>query len=80
MFALPLSSFLNRTTGVIEDDFLGAFLRSFIKRIEMNTKQVTVYYNLPVPQDGKSKEQIGVLPIDTLGGEGGIRTPTPYGT
>ena len=38
------------------------------KRIDVNKKQVTVHYNLPIPQDGKSKEQIGVLPIDTLGG------------
>ena len=52
-----------------------AFLRSFLKRIEVNKKQVIVHYNLPIPKDGKSKEQIGVLPIDTLGGAGGIRTP-----
>jgi site-specific DNA recombinase len=47
-----------------------AFLHSFIKRIEVNKEQVTVYYKLPMPQDGKLKEQIGVLPIDTLGGAG----------
>ena len=57
-----------------------AFLRSFIKRIEVNKKQVTVHYNLPIPQDGKSKEQTEVLPINTPGGEGGTRTPTPCGT
>jgi hypothetical protein len=56
-----------------------AFLRSFIKRIEVNKKQVTVYYNLPMPQD-MSSQQVGVLPIDTLGGEGGTRTPTPCST
>ena len=52
-----------------------AFLRSFIKQIEVNKKQVTVYYNLPMPQDVQSREQVGVLPIDTLGGDRGIRTP-----
>jgi hypothetical protein len=41
----------------------------FIKRIEVNRKQVTLHYNLPIPQDGKSDEQIGVLPIDTLSGD-----------
>ena len=52
-----------------------AFLRSFIKRIEVNKKQVTVHYNLPMPEGAKSKEQMGVLPIVTLGGAEGIRTP-----
>jgi site-specific DNA recombinase len=52
-----------------------AFLRSFIKQIEVNKKQVTVYYNLPMPQDVQSREQVGVLPIDTPGGDRGIRTP-----
>ncbi len=52
-----------------------AFLRSFIKRIEVNRKQVTVHYNLPIPQSMPSSEQVAVLPIDTLGGAEGIRTP-----
>jgi site-specific DNA recombinase len=45
-----------------------AFLRSFIKRIEVNKKQVTVHHNLPIPQGMPSSEQVGVLPIETLGG------------
>ncbi len=52
-----------------------AFLRSFVKRIEVNKKQVTVHYNLPIPQGMPLKEQVGVLPIETLGGAEGIRTP-----
>ena len=36
-------------------------------QIEVNKKQVTVHYNLPMPQD-VSREQVGVLPIETLGG------------
>jgi hypothetical protein len=50
-------------------------LRSFIKRIEVNKKQVTVHYHLPMPKGERSKEQMGVLPIVTLGGDRGIRTP-----
>ena len=57
-----------------------AFLRSFIKRIEVDKEQVTVYYDLPLPQDGRAKEETAVLPIATPGGEGGTRTPTPCGT
>jgi site-specific DNA recombinase len=52
-----------------------AFLRSFIKRIEVNGRQVRVCYSLPVPQDQKTEDQIEVLPIDTPGGDRGIRTP-----
>ena len=47
----------------------------FIERIEVNKKQVTVRYNLPLPQRERTKEQVRVLPIDTLGGDRGIRTP-----
>jgi len=45
------------------------FLRSFVKRIVVNKKQVTIYYNLPIPPEGKKKQSVGVLPIDTLGGQ-----------
>jgi hypothetical protein len=53
------------------------FLRSFIKRIEVNQKQVTIHYNLPMPQDERGKERAEVLPIDTLGGHKGTRTFEP---
>ena len=52
-----------------------AFLCSFIKRIEVNKKQVTVHHNLPIPQGMPSSEQVGVLPTETLGGDRGTRTP-----
>jgi site-specific DNA recombinase len=52
-----------------------AFLRSFIKRIEVNKGQVTIHYKLPMPPDGKIKQEVGVLPTVTLGGDRGIRTP-----
>jgi site-specific DNA recombinase len=49
-----------------------AFLRSFIKRIEINKEKVKVTHKLPLPNGG---EHIAVLPIDTFGGDRGIRTP-----
>lgn len=39
------------------------FLCSFIKRIEVNKKQVRVYYNLPMPQGGQTRERAEVPPI-----------------
>ena len=51
-----------------------AFLRSFIKRIEINRDRVIVYYHLPLPQGEKGKVAAEVLPINTFGGAGGIRT------
>jgi len=47
-----------------------AFLRSFIKRIEINRDRVIVYYHLPLPRGEKGKVAAEVLPIDTFGGAG----------
>jgi site-specific DNA recombinase len=52
-----------------------AFLRSFVKRVEIDKSQAVIHYNLPVPQCWSEKQSAGVLPIDTLGGAGGARTP-----
>ena len=52
-----------------------AFLRSFVKKIVVEKERVKLYYNLPVPPDGRKMETVGVLPIDTPSGAGGIRTP-----
>src|SRR3972149_6194254 len=49
-----------------------AFLRSFIKRIEIDGDKVRVTHKLPLPT---GKDKIAVLPIDTFGGAEGIRTP-----
>jgi site-specific DNA recombinase len=57
-----------------------AFLRSFIKRIEIDGENAKVHYILPMPPDGRVRESLGVLPMVTFGGEGGTRTPTPFGT
>ena len=52
-----------------------AFLRSFIKRIEIDGGSAKIHYTLPMPPDGKTKESLGVLPMVTFGGDRGIRTP-----
>ena len=57
-----------------------AFLKTFIKRIEVDKDRVTVNYTLPVPPERKKAENLPVLPINTFGWEGGNRTPTPCGT
>ncbi len=49
-----------------------AFLRSFVKKIMVEKERVKLYYNLPVPPDGRKMETVGVLPIDTPSG--------PFGT
>ena len=51
-----------------------AFLRSFVKRIEIDKGKVKVHFNLPLP-DMNAKESTSVLPINTLGGAEGGRTP-----
>ena len=51
-----------------------AFLRSFIKRVEVDKNEAVIHYNLPMPH--ADQEQLsGVLPMVTPGGAGGIRTP-----
>ena len=57
-----------------------AFLRSFIKRVEIDGESAKIHYILPMPPDGKMREPLGVLPMGTFGGEGGTRTPTPFST
>ncbi len=52
-----------------------AFLRSFVKKIVVEKERVKLYYNLPVPPNGRKIDTIGVLPIDTPSGDRGIRTP-----
>ena len=52
-----------------------AFLRSFIKRIEVNKSEAVIHYNLPVPPHRSDMQSAAVLPIDNYGGDRGIRTP-----
>jgi site-specific DNA recombinase len=51
------------------------FLRSFIKRIDINKDKATVHYHLPLPNNENRKVEAEVLPIVTSGGDRGIRTP-----
>ena len=51
-----------------------AFLRSFIKRIEIDGAHARVDYDVPVPTDGEERDSVGVLPLVTRGGADGIRT------
>ncbi len=44
------------------------FLRSFIKRVEINKSEAVIHYNLPVPPYWSEKQLAEVLPIDTFGG------------
>ena len=52
-----------------------AFLSSFVKKIVVEKERVKLYYNLPVPPDGRETDTVGVLPIDTPSGDRGTRTP-----
>ncbi len=49
-----------------------AFLRSLIKRIEIDKDKATVHYHLPLPNNENRKVAAEVLPINTPGG--------PFGT
>ena len=52
-----------------------AFLRSFIKRIEIDGGSAKIHYTLPMPPDGKAKESLGVLPMVTFGWGRGDSNP-----
>ncbi len=51
------------------------FFRSFVERITVEGSKARIQYRLPMPPDGKMIQYIGVLPINTPGGDRGIRTP-----
>jgi site-specific DNA recombinase len=57
-----------------EGDFTQSktFLRSFVKKVIINGSKAKIQYHLPMPPDQKRTQSVGVLPIETLGGEGGI--------
>jgi site-specific DNA recombinase len=52
-----------------------SFLRSFIKRIEIDGGSARIDYVVPVPPDRGKTESVGVLSMANLGGAEGIRTP-----
>jgi site-specific DNA recombinase len=61
--------------AILEEADLGsskAFLKTFVKRVEINGNDAVIRYTLPVPPNGDMKDKVTVLPIDTPGGVGGI--------
>ena len=51
-----------------------AFLRTFIKRVELNTPQIVIDYTVPLPLEGELTSTEEVLRIDTIGSRGWTRT------
>ncbi len=67
-----------------ESSFLSGLNPLYFSRIgllyhqrRMNSKgdKGRIQYYLPMPPEGKKTQSVAVLPIETLGGAGGIRTP-----
>jgi site-specific DNA recombinase len=60
-----------------EGDFTQSktFLRSFVKKVIISGDKAKIQYRLPMPPNGKRTQSVEVLPVDTLGGAEGIRTP-----
>ena len=54
-----------------------SFIKTFVKRIEVDGGKVVVRYKLPLPDEGRGLSETSVLPIETFGGAEGIRTPDP---
>ena len=52
-----------------------AFLRSFVSRIVVNEDKVRIEYRIPAPKNSVESIEAEVLPIVTLGGAEGTRTP-----
>ena len=57
-----------------------AFVRSFVDEVRVTGEHVLVNYRLPAPLPKLGVEKNPVLDIVRYGGEGGTRTPTPFGT
>ena len=51
------------------------FLKTFIKSIVVNGREIVINYTMPMAPNGKYEDKLRVLPIDTTGGAEGIRTP-----
>ena len=57
-----------------------SFVRSFVKEVKVTGDEVLLTYTIPMLSKGITEEKLPVLPIVHYGGEGGTRTPTPFGT
>ena len=70
-------SYVNELENVLSQaSFLQqkTFLRSFIKRVEINRETVTIDYTIPVPIDNNKTSSKEVLRIDKTGSPGRTRT------
>ena len=61
--------------GQSESTEARAFLRSFVKRVDVDGDVATIRYTLPLPPEGSRIDSVTVLPTITLGGDRGTRTP-----
>ena len=83
-FAQDMSEYL-KTSEPTESR---AFIRSFVKEIEVRPGKATINYSIPTPEDspiegGDAAEVVlngGVMNMGVVGGEAGTRTRTPFGT
>ena len=57
-----------------------SFVRSFVKEVKVTGNEVLLTYTIPMLPRGIIEEKLPVLSIVHDGGEGGTRTPTPFGT
>ncbi len=62
-YAVDLKNLLEEA-GIAEAK---AFVRSFVKRIDINKKEAVMHYSLPMPR-GENAQTIRVLPMVTPGG------------
>ena len=83
-FAQDMSEYL-KTSELTESR---AFIRSFVKEIEVRPGKATIHYSIPTPEvspieGGDAAEVVlngGVMNMGVGGGEAGTRTRTPCGT
>jgi site-specific DNA recombinase len=67
-----VKSYANNLKELLEESDIvesKAFLRSFIKRIDIINDKAVIKYSLPLPNE-EVTQTIGVLPMVTLGGAG----------
>jgi site-specific DNA recombinase len=68
-----LHEFLNESSLVERK----AFIKSFVREINVKDNEVKLRYTLPITQDGLSEENLGVLPIVRYGGPSCTKGKTP---
>jgi len=69
-YVLDLRSLLSR--GSLTER--KAFIKSFVKEVQVTGKQVVLSYSIPASQKGISREEVSVPPIAHNGGRWGTRT------